>query len=526
MSPVGLPLNLGSESRLTTSLAIPLVFTLVLLLSVSLLGLPSARAQPSAPVQAVSSVHAEHPATQFLSPHPLATTDDIYVDGATPSAVALHWDTTGDLCFTDYEIQESTQGSDGPWVTQGTISDSADYEWMELGFYPGETTWWQDVDVSGCGGGQQPSNIVSITNPAYSSLSYVDLSSSSIQLSWTNNAHYGGLLQFDDYQVLKQLNGGGYSTIDSITSASTTQYTDSGLSGLTTGAQYQYHVETTDQCSGTYCNGWPGLTQYQSNTVSQLSTSQPTASPISVDVGQTTSFHVAVFGGSGAYTYVWSGLPGGCGSSNSNPLVCIPTDAGTSSVSVTVTDSNGISATSLSVSVTVASDPSITSFLVTPTNPTAGSSMSLDVVASGGSGTLTYSYTELPTGCQSADTASLLCTPTATGSFNIQVSVTDANGKSTTSTLPVTVAAAPSGCTSNCGSGNGNGNGNGNANGNGNGNGNGGAGGGAGGSSSTTTFFTPLVVGGVVAVVAVCAVLVLAVLLLRGKPKAPPPIVP
>ena len=55
---------------------------------------------------------------------------------------------------------------------------------------------------------------------------------------------------------------------------------------------------------------------------------------------------------------------------------------------------------------------------------------------------MTYSYAGLPAGCTSADTPVLACTPNATGTFNVQVTVTDANGMTMRSNATLTVNAS------------------------------------------------------------------------------------
>jgi hypothetical protein len=83
--------------------------------------------------------------------------------------------------------------------------------------------------------------------------------------------------------------------------------------------------------------------------------------------------------------------------------------------------------------------PVISSFAATPSSFTLGSSTTLGVTASGGTGTLTYSYAGLPGGCTSADTPSLSCTPTATGTFAVRAYVNDSAGNSVSATTSFTV---------------------------------------------------------------------------------------
>jgi len=68
-----------------------------------------------------------------------------------------------------------------------------------------------------------------------------------------------------------------------------------------------------------------------------------TADPSSIPAGTTTILRTSVGGGTEPYSYVYSGLPNGCGSSNIPNLTCAPVSAGAYSVSVQVTDAAGAS---------------------------------------------------------------------------------------------------------------------------------------------------------------------------------------
>ncbi len=159
----------------------------------------------------------------------------------------------------------------------------------------------------------------------------------------------------------------------------------------------------------------------------------PTATPVSVDVGQTTTFSVSASGGSSGYTYLWSGLPAGCSTSSTASLSCSPTAPGTASVGVQVTDSNGFPVTSGTLAFTTYADPALSTPVAAPPSVDLGQTTGISVTLSGGSGSPSYVWSGLPTGCSTASTNSLACTPTGTGTFSVTVQVTDSNGRSTTS---------------------------------------------------------------------------------------------
>jgi PKD domain len=153
-----------------------------------------------------------------------------------------------------------------------------------------------------------------------------------------------------------------------------------------------------------------------------------TVNPTSVDIEQTVTFTVQVTGGSGVYTYRWMSLPPGCSSMSLATISCRPTATGTFLVTANVTDSNGFSVISGVLSVTVYSDPVLTSFTASSSKLDIGQTITFTAAASGGSGNLSFAYYSLPTGCDTANSTSLSCTPTTTGTYRVILTVTDSNG--------------------------------------------------------------------------------------------------
>ncbi len=70
----------------------------------------------------------------------------------------------------------------------------------------------------------------------------------------------------------------------------------------------------------------------------------------------------------------------------------------------------------------------ITSFSAAPSVISLGNSTTLTVSATGGSLPYSYFYSGLPTGCLTANSSTLICKPTETGTFPISVQVTDSVG--------------------------------------------------------------------------------------------------
>src|SRR5437867_15688 len=166
------------------------------------------------------------------------------------------------------------------------------------------------------------------------------------------------------------------------------------------------------------------VTGFQTIALSAVGTLQPQ----SADIGQMATFTTQALGGSGGYTYGWLNIPTGCESSNASSISCEPSTAGIFQITVNVTDSNGLTVLGGALSFIVYTDPSIDSFLASPTGLDLGQGSTLLVSASGGYGALSYSFSGLPPGCATVDATVLSCTPSATGNFSVIVTVADLNG--------------------------------------------------------------------------------------------------
>ncbi len=167
-----------------------------------------------------------------------------------------------------------------------------------------------------------------------------------------------------------------------------------------------------------------------------------TSSSQTVDVGEEVSITVAAGGGTGKFSYSYSGLPVGCATIDAPIVTCAPSSAGTYAITLTLTDSTGFTTTSSPISITVNADPTIASFTVSLASIDLGQSTVLAVSAQGGTGQLSYAYSGLPPGCVSTNTASLTCTPSSSGTYTIEVTVTDQAGRSTTSSVNLDVGPA------------------------------------------------------------------------------------
>jgi RHS repeat-associated protein len=158
-------------------------------------------------------------------------------------------------------------------------------------------------------------------------------------------------------------------------------------------------------------------------------------------VGRPASLTLATTGGTGPYTWTATGLPAGLSLNTTTGTVSgTPTTAGTSSMSVTATDTLARTAKA-SINWVTAVAPAVT-------NPgtqtgTIGTAYSKTMTASGGSAPFTWTASGLPAGLSINSTSGTVSgTPTTAGGATVTVTATDATGRTGTTTVTWTVAAA------------------------------------------------------------------------------------
>jgi hypothetical protein len=173
-----------------------------------------------------------------------------------------------------------------------------------------------------------------------------------------------------------------------------------------------------------------GISLYANQTLSVY----PALALVSVSASRSTvtasvpfQFTVATTGGSPTLVFTYVGLPTSCASASTATFSCTPSISGTYTVNATVTDGAGATANGSAV-VVVNPLPSISGFTSSSTEFPAGTSVTFTVTASGGTGPLTYVYGNLPGGCTSTNASTLTCAPNATGTFTVNVTVSDSFG--------------------------------------------------------------------------------------------------
>ncbi|HEV2428660.1 MAG TPA: YncE family protein [Thermoplasmata archaeon] len=148
------------------------------------------------------------------------------------------------------------------------------------------------------------------------------------------------------------------------------------------------------------------------------------------DVGLHVGFNETPAGGTGVFSnFLWAGFPSGScfGTSSSHPT-CVFTKAGTVTLTVTATDSNGRPVVSTPLSFPVNPLPTTTTPVASRTTADVGQSVGFSTKTSGGTPPYTYLWRNLPGSCTGATTATPTCTPTTNGTVSAALTVTDSVG--------------------------------------------------------------------------------------------------
>jgi len=165
----------------------------------------------------------------------------------------------------------------------------------------------------------------------------------------------------------------------------------------------------------------------------------------SADVGQGVTFSTSLQGGAPGGTLSWSGLPAGCPSGNGPTILCTVAGPATYSIEVTGVDGNGVPFASAPLSFSVHPDPTVDLPVASHTSRDVGQTVSFQAQASNGTGDYArFLWYGLPIGsCSGITTATVVCSLTTAGTYNVSVAVTDTNGMTSLTSGNVTLVVAP-----------------------------------------------------------------------------------
>jgi PKD repeat protein len=165
----------------------------------------------------------------------------------------------------------------------------------------------------------------------------------------------------------------------------------------------------------------------------------PTANRTAGEVPFAVTFGATIVGGQGPFTYLWS-FDDGTTSTLPSPSHTFRT-AGQFRVTGTVSDALGeqIDSTLLIEAVT----PISVTLAPPSTILTVGQFVNFSVTTRGGSGTVTYSWSGLPVGCDSRNATFLSCQPSAAGNSTVTLLAQDSLGGRSSATAQVQVDPLP-----------------------------------------------------------------------------------
>ncbi|MCL5794530.1 MAG: PKD domain-containing protein, partial [Candidatus Thermoplasmatota archaeon] len=220
-----------------------------------------------------------------------------------------------------------------------------------------------------------------------------------------------------------------YESGSAISGATSSTYTTSDYSSSGT---YDYYVAVTDGAGYTVDSSTLGETVNSDPTVSASSNVS------SADVNYPIEFSASPSGGTSPYTYSWT--IGGTQVSTSQDFSHSFSTAGSYTVDVTVTDSVG-KTYSASVTVTINNNPSVS--ISSSQNPTdVGNSVTFTASESGGTGTISYAW--YVNGASEGSGSTLDYSFSSSGSYTIEVIVTDSDGHTASYSITETVYSDPS----------------------------------------------------------------------------------
>jgi hypothetical protein len=256
----------------------------------------------------------------------------------------------------------------------------------------------------------------------------------------TNPAVSSGVAAAPFSQTFTQSGGIGATTFSLASGSLPTGITlaaNGTLSGTPTQTgSFPITIKATDSngCSGT------GATYTLTITCQTITVTNPAVSTGVAGSPFSRSFTQSGAIGTATFTLASGTLPAGLTLSSSGVLSGTPTQTGTFPITVKVTDSNGCSGTGTTYNLT------ITCQTITVTAPgvnsgVAGSPFSQTFTQSGAIGTATFTLSSgtLPSGLSLSPAGVLSGTPMQTGTFPINVKVTDSNGCTGTAGYTLTI---------------------------------------------------------------------------------------
>lgn len=333
--------------------------------------------------------------------------------------------------FDSYTVQMSTSGPSGPWSTLNTITDRLQNTYTITGLSPG-LYYVRMYDTVGLSGDKQVS---------YSNVITVSIITVTIT---TNSPTLIGVYQ--TAQFTASANGGSssfnyqwYSSDSPIAGATSSTFVfSSSVIGT-------YDIKAMVQDSFN-----PTAPSATSNTITvsviriPVNVTITSNSGAKINVGQTAQFTASASGGSSSFSYQWYSNGSPIEGATSSTFAFSSSNAGEYSIYVVAQDSLDSSNQAISNTITVTVvNPVAVSITTTSANTiSVGQSAQFSASASGGSSSFNYQWYSNGSSVSGATSSSFTFSPTAAGTYNINVIAQDSSNPSnqaTSNTLTVIV---------------------------------------------------------------------------------------
>ncbi len=319
------------------------------------------------------------------------------------------YDDNGAMFISNNGVDWTSIIGSSAWVSEGATAYSGT-ETLSAGWY------FFAVDNGNLGGGP--------------SMSALNITGGSISTSGTPpivSTTDSGVQQFFLSAVMGGT-GSGYTY--SFTGTGTTYTTPAFNTSLSSGS-YTVDLSATDGAGYS-------TSADTTETVNSDPTISATSNVSSADVNYPIEFSASPSGGTSPYSYSWT--IGGSQVSTSQDFSYSFSTAGSYTVDVTVTDSVG-ETYSASVTVTINNNPSVS--ISSSQNPTdAGNSVTFTASESGGTGTISYAW--YVNGASEGSGSTLDYSFSSSGSYTVEVIVTDSDGHTASYSITETVYSDPS----------------------------------------------------------------------------------
>jgi uncharacterized protein (TIGR03437 family) len=345
----------------------------------------------------------------------------------------------------------ATVGSAYPGATVTAAGGTAPYRWSATGLPPGMSIGSSTGTIAGTptatGGPFSVSVTVTDSTGATASHSYTIAVNSAVTVSGPASLPAGTVNTAYPATTLTASGGSALYTwsatgLPAGLSLNVNSGAITGTPTATNGSPFTVQVTVTDsngaQTGKSYSltvNGPPAITGPFALPAGTVGSAYPGAT-------------VTATGGTGPFTWAATGLPAGLNIGTATGMIAgTPTTAGSQfTVKVTVTDSLGAAA-NRSYSVVVASALSISGPASLPAGMVGTAYSSTTIAATGGSGVYTWSAVGLPSGLSIGSTTGAITGTPSTNSgspFNVQVTVTDSNSATASTSYTLTVNPAAS----------------------------------------------------------------------------------